>query len=281
MLTWLVAPPRGDRGSERRCEPHQRAHPTAGQLRAHSGDTEVTGRAGRPPPTAARESVHPGRDTPQGMHPHTPPDPPGETQPPTRWRYRGHWPGRPPPAYCCPGECSSGTGHSARYAPPHAPRPPRRDPTPYTLAIQRSLAGPAAPRLLLPGRVFIRDGTLRKVRTPTRPPTPQGRPNPPHAGDTEVTGRAGCPPPTAAREGVHPGRDTPQGTHPRTRPHPKEDPPQPTVTMGVPPPTCSPARYIPTFPVFFYIIYWISNNIYRLFFPHKNAQKYLFEFCFN
>ena len=31
------------------------------------------------------------------------------------------------------------------------------------LAIQKSLAGPGAPRILTPGRIFIKDGPLKKV----------------------------------------------------------------------------------------------------------------------
>ena len=31
------------------------------------------------------------------------------------------------------------------------------------LAIQKSLAGPAAPKILIPGRIFIKEGVLKKV----------------------------------------------------------------------------------------------------------------------
>ena len=35
------------------------------------------------------------------------------------------------------------------------------------LAIQKSLSGAAAPRLLTPGRVFVKEGPLRKVQVGT------------------------------------------------------------------------------------------------------------------
>jgi len=33
------------------------------------------------------------------------------------------------------------------------------------LAIQKSLSGPSAPKLLVPGRMFIKEGRLKKVNT--------------------------------------------------------------------------------------------------------------------
>ena len=37
------------------------------------------------------------------------------------------------------------------------------------IAIQKSLAGPSAPKLIVPGRVFIKEGTLKKVFGYTTP----------------------------------------------------------------------------------------------------------------